>query len=112
MVFAIRGPIVMIRVGRAFFRMAHAEIISLGMMSIPMLEYSTSAAFARPKLVDTDGRSSASPLPFLLDRFYWSAHKVGLGEVDHFVAAPAQHSSNHVEAKAQSLFKTDGRRHR
>jgi hypothetical protein len=41
-----------------------------------------------------------------------SAHKVTLGEVDHFVAAPAQYSANHVEAEAQGLFKTDGRRHR
>jgi hypothetical protein len=41
LVFAIRAPIVMIRVGRAFFRMAHAEIVSLGMISIPMLERSS-----------------------------------------------------------------------
>jgi hypothetical protein len=33
-----------------------------------------------------------------------SAHKVDLGEIDHFVATPAQHSANHVEAKAKGLF--------
>ena len=42
----------------------------------------------------------------------WSAHEVGLGKVDHFVAASAQYSANHIEAEAQGLFKTDGRRHR
>jgi hypothetical protein len=41
-----------------------------------------------------------------------SAHKVRLGEVDHFIAAPAQYSASHLEAKAKGLFETDGRRHR
>jgi hypothetical protein len=42
----------------------------------------------------------------------FSAHKVGLGEVDYFVTAPAQYSANRVKAKSQGLVKTDGRRHR
>ena len=45
-------------------------------------------------------------------RFSSLSHKVGPGEVDHFVSAPAQYRSNHVKAEAQSLFKADRRRHR
>ena len=50
-IFGVRNPCADHHDSRwpLFFRMAYAEIISLGMMSIPMLEYSTSAAIARPK---------------------------------------------------------------
>jgi hypothetical protein len=40
-----------------------------------------------------------------------SAHEVGLGKVNHFVAAAIQHRSNHVEAEAPRLIKTDRRWH-
>jgi hypothetical protein len=39
--------------------------------------------------------------------FESSAHQVGLGEVDPFIAAAAQYSANYVEAEAKGLFRTD-----
>ncbi len=41
-----------------------------------------------------------------------SAQKVGLGQIDHLVAASAQYGANHVEAEAPNLVGTDGWRHR
>ena len=37
----------------------------------------------------------------------FSTHEVGLGQVDHFVAAAIQHCTNHVETEAPGLIETD-----
>src|SRR5262249_29257808 len=41
----------------------------------------------------------------------WSTPKVGLGEIDDLVTAPAEHGLRHVEAEALRRFESDRGRH-